>query len=177
MNQNSSRGFSRGLIFLVAGLWLKLSAEHRLMYQHTWLGVPIIQLPDDIVAMQELIWRLRPDFVVECGFAHGGSAVLYASILELLGKGTVIGVDVEVRTYNRVAIESHPLAHRIQIVEASSVAETTVTRLQRMVAGARTAVRRVVIGPGRPRSRPGRRPCRPRPRRGARGARAQCRCP
>ena len=91
------------------------------MYQHSWLGIPIIQLPGDIVAMQELIWRLRPDFIVECGFAHGGSAVLYASILELLGKGTVIGVDVEVRAYNRVAIEGHPLAHRIQIVEASSV--------------------------------------------------------
>ena len=121
---------------LVAGLWLKLSAENRLMYQHTWLGVPIIQLPGDIVAMQELIWRLRPDFIVECGFAHGGAAILYASILELLGKGTVIGVDVEVRAYNRVAIEGHPLAHRIRIVESSSTDEAAAERLRRAVAGA-----------------------------------------
>jgi cephalosporin hydroxylase len=121
---------------LVAGLWLKLSAENRLMYQHSWLGIPIIQLPGDIVAMQELIWRLRPDFIVECGFAHGGSAVLYASILELLGKGTVIGVDVEVRAYNRVAIEGHPLAHRIQIVEASSVEGSTGERVAQLVSGA-----------------------------------------
>ncbi len=121
---------------LVAGLWLKLSAEHRLMYQHTWLGVPIIQLPGDIVAMQELIWRQRPDFIIECGVAHGGAAVMYASILELLGKGAVIGVDVEVRRYNRVAIESHPLAHRIRILESSSVDEATVERLRAVVSSA-----------------------------------------
>ena len=132
--------YSRQGLELVAGLWLKLSAEHRLMYQHSWLGIPIIQLPGDIVAMQELIWRLRPDFIVECGFAHGGSAVLYASILELLGKGTVIGVDVEVRTYNRVAIEGHPLAHRIRIVEASSVDGSTPERVARMVSGAGTVM-------------------------------------
>jgi cephalosporin hydroxylase len=132
--------YSRRGLELVAGLWLKLSAENRLMYQHSWLGIPIIQLPGDIVAMQELIWRLRPDFIVECGFAHGGSAVLYASILELTGKGTVIGVDVEVRTYNRVAIESHPLAHRIRIVEASSAEAETAARLARMVAGAGTVL-------------------------------------
>jgi cephalosporin hydroxylase len=132
--------YSRQGLELVAGLWLKLSAENRLMYQHSWLGIPIIQLPGDIVAMQELIWRLRPDLIVECGFAHGGSAVLYASILELLGKGTVIGVDVEVRHYNRVAIEGHPLAHRIRMVEASSVDPATATRLERMVSGAGTVM-------------------------------------
>jgi cephalosporin hydroxylase len=128
--------YSQRGLELVAGLWLKLSAENRLMYRHSWLGIPIIQLPGDIVAMQELIWRLRPDAIVECGFAHGGSAVLYASILELIGKGSVIGVDVEVRAYNRVAIEGHPLAHRIQIVEASSVAEETRARVERAVGGA-----------------------------------------
>jgi len=132
--------YSRQGLELVAGLWLKLSAEHRLMYQHSWLGIPIIQLPGDIVAMQELLWRLRPDVVVECGFAHGGSAILYASILELIGKGIVIGVDVEVRTYNRVAIESHPLARRIQIVESSSVDQATGEQLRRAVAGAATVL-------------------------------------
>ena len=125
---------------LVASLWLKLSAENRLMYQHSWLGIPIIQLPGDIVSMQELLWRLRPDVIVECGFAHGGAAILYASILELLGKGTVIGVDVEVRTYNRVAIENHPLSHRIQILESSSVEQATCERLRRAVTGAGTVL-------------------------------------
>ena len=132
--------YSRQGLELVASLWLKLSAENRLMYQHSWLGIPIIQLPGDIVAMQELLWRLRPDIVVECGFAHGGAAILYASILELLGKGTVIGVDVEVRAYNRVAIENHPLAHRIQILESSSVDRATPERLGRAVEGAGTVL-------------------------------------
>ncbi|MDH4173810.1 MAG: cephalosporin hydroxylase family protein [Betaproteobacteria bacterium] len=128
--------YSRQGLETVAALWLKLSAAHRLMYEHTWLGVPVIQLPGDIVAMQELIWRTRPDFIVECGFAHGGSAVLYASILELLGKGQVIGVDVEVRSYNRAAILAHPLAHRIRIVEASSIEQRTREAIGRAVSGA-----------------------------------------
>lgn len=132
--------YSQRGLELVAGLWLKLSAENRLMYQHSWLGIPIIQLPGDIVAMQELIWRMRPDAIVECGFAHGGSAILYASILELIGKGTVIGVDVEVRTYNRVAIEGHPLAHRIEIIESSSVAPSTLERVERSIGGAGTVM-------------------------------------
>lgn len=132
--------YSQRGLEMVAGLWLKLSAENRLMYQHSWLGIPIIQLPGDIVAMQELVWRIRPDFIVECGFAHGGSAVLYASILELIGKGAVIGVDVEVRAYNRVAIEGHPLADRIRIVESSSVDPATARRVGEMVSGAATVL-------------------------------------
>jgi len=94
---------------LMAELWLKTACQHRLMYEPTWLGIPIIQFPNDIVAMQELIWKVRPDVIVETGVAHGGSAILYASILELIGKGKVIGIDIEIRKYNRVAINSHPL--------------------------------------------------------------------
>ncbi len=125
---------------LVAGLWLEVSAQFRLMYDLTWLGIPIIQLPGDIVMMQELIWRLRPDVIVECGFAHGGSAILYASILELTGKGIVLGVDVEVRQYNRLAVESHPLAHRIRIIEGSSIDPATAERVRAACAGARTVL-------------------------------------
>ena len=132
--------YSRQGMELVAALWLKLSAANRLMYEHTWLGVPVIQLPGDIVAMQELIWRLRPDVIVECGFAHGGSAILYASILELLGKGSVIGIDVEVRAYNRVAVRAHPLAHRIHMIEASSIEASTRERVARAAAGAGTVM-------------------------------------
>lgn len=125
---------------LVAGLWLQLSAQYRLMYDLTWMGIPVIQLPGDIVMMQELIWRIRPDVIVECGLAHGGSAILYASILELTGKGIVLGVDVEVRQYNRLAIESHPLAHRIRIIEGSSIDPSTVARVHAACAGARTVL-------------------------------------
>ena len=111
---------------LVAELWTKVSVEHRVMYEPTWLGIPIIQYPNDIVMMQELIWKVGPDVIVETGVAHGGSAILYASILELLGKGTVIGIDIEIRKYNRLAINSHPLSKRIHLIEGNSVDEDVV---------------------------------------------------
>ena len=129
--------YSRRGLETVAGLWLKLSAEYKLMYGLTWLGVPIIQLPGDIVMMQELIWKLRPDFIVECGFAHGGSAIFYASILELIGKGEVIGIDVEVRSYNRAAVRSHPLSKRVHILEGSSVDRPVADRVESIVRGSR----------------------------------------
>jgi cephalosporin hydroxylase len=127
--------YSREGLELIGSLWLKLSAEFRLMYEHTWLGVPIIQLPCDVMLMQELIWRLRPDVIVECGIAHGGSAIFYASLLELMGKGKVLAVDVEVRKHNRIAMENHPLAHRIEILEGSSTAEGTVKQVARRLNG------------------------------------------
>jgi cephalosporin hydroxylase len=120
---------------MVAGLWVKLAAAYRLMYEPTWLGVPIIQLPTDIVFLQELIWRLRPDAIVECGFAHGGSAIFYASLCELAGKGRVIGVDVEIRAHNRAAVEAHPLSHRIEMIEGSSTARGTVAEVERRLTG------------------------------------------
>ena len=112
--------YSEEGLALVSSLWLKLSAEHKIMYEPTWLGRPIIQLPHDIVQMQELVWAVKPDFIVETGVAHGGSLILSASILEQLGGGTVLGIDVEIRPHNRAAIEEHSLAHRIQLIEGSS---------------------------------------------------------
>ena len=104
---------SEGLEMLT-NLWVKAAAEHRVMYEPTWLGRNIIQFPSDVVAIQELLWKVRPDVVVETGVAHGGSLVLSASILELIGKGKVIGVDIEIRPHNRAAIEAHPLNKRIE---------------------------------------------------------------
>lgn len=116
---------------LVSNLWTKLAAQHRLMYELSWLGRPIIQLPTDIVVMQELIWRLRPDVIVETGVAHGGSLILSASILELLGgDGFVVGVDIDIRAHNRAAIEAHPLARRIRLIEGSSTAPETVAAVR-----------------------------------------------
>jgi cephalosporin hydroxylase len=125
---------------LVHALRLKQAAEFRLMYEPRWLGMQIIQLPEDIVAMQELLWRLRPDVVVECGVAHGGSLVLHASILELIGRGVVIGVDVEIRPHNRAAIAAHPLAHRIQLIEGSSTDSSVAEEVGRRCAPAECVV-------------------------------------
>jgi cephalosporin hydroxylase len=104
-------------------LWTRSNWHNRLSYEVAWLGIPIIQLPEDMVAMQELIWKVRPDVIVESGVAHGGALMLYASILELLGRGKVVGVDIEIRKYNRLAIEAHPLSHRIQLIESDSLSD------------------------------------------------------
>jgi cephalosporin hydroxylase len=118
-------------VALLNTLRLKQAAEFKVMYEPNWLGIKIIQLPEDIVAMQELLWRLQPDVVVECGVAHGGSLILHASILELADKGTVIGVDVEIRPHNRAAIEAHPLAHRIKLIEGNSIDPATTAEVMR----------------------------------------------
>jgi cephalosporin hydroxylase len=101
-------------------------------YQWTWLGLPIIQLPSDIVAMQEIIWETRPQLVIETGIARGGSMALYASILELLGEGTVVGVDIDIRVHNRSALENHPLFGRIELIEGSSVDPVVVNKVAEM---------------------------------------------
>ena len=118
---------------IVADLFTRSGWQNKLSYEVTWLGIPIIQLPEDIVMVQELIWKVRPEVVIETGVAHGGGLVLYASVLELLGRGRVVGVDVEIRKYNRLAIESHPLAHRIHLVEGSSVEPETVDQVRSLV--------------------------------------------
>ncbi|MBN2141060.1 MAG: class I SAM-dependent methyltransferase [Desulfovibrionaceae bacterium] len=125
--------FSRQGLELVAGLWVKLYAQYRFTHDITWMGVPIIQFPEDIMMMQELIWKVRPDVIVECGFAHGGSALFYASFLELMGKGRVIGVDVEIRHYNRIAVQNHPMSQRVTMIEGSSVDPETVARVRSLI--------------------------------------------
>jgi cephalosporin hydroxylase len=111
---------------VLSQLWTRSNWQNKLSYEVTWLGIPIIQLPEDMVVMQELIWKVRPDVIVESGVAHGGALILYASILELLGRGRVIGMDIEIRKYNRLAIEAHPLSHRIELIEGDSLADDTV---------------------------------------------------
>lgn len=106
---------------VVANLFTRSSWQRKLSYEITWLGIPIIQLPEDILIVQELVWRIRPDVIVESGVAHGGALVLYASLFDLLGRGRVIGVDIEIRKYNRLAIQSHPTSSRITLIEGSSI--------------------------------------------------------
>jgi cephalosporin hydroxylase len=110
--------------------WLEAATRYEYSYHFTWLGRPIIQFPQDIVATQEIIWRVRPDLIVETGIARGGSLIFSASMLELLGgDGLVVGVDVDIREHNRVEIERHPLSKRIRMVEGSSVDESVVRRV------------------------------------------------
>jgi cephalosporin hydroxylase len=121
--------------------WIRVGWSQRYSYQFTWLGRPVIQLPEDLVRTQEVIWRTKPDVIVETGVAHGGSLIFYASLLELLGRGQVIGVDIEIRPGNRAAIEAHPFARRIALVEGSSIDAGTVSRVREMIpAGSRVMV-------------------------------------
>jgi len=102
--------------------WIVDSARHEYSYHFSWLGRPIIQYPQDIVALQEIIWAVKPEIIVETGIAHGGSLILSASMLELIGgAGRVVGVDIEIRPHNRSAIEAHPMAKRITLIEGSSI--------------------------------------------------------
>lgn len=135
-NGRTTDPYSADGLRTMAELWTKVACEHRMMYQPTWLGIPVIQYAEDIVMMQELIWRLRPDVIVETGVAHGGSAVLYASVLELIGHGKVVAVDVEIRPHNRQAITAHPMARRIELIEGSSTAPETLAKVKAAVGDA-----------------------------------------
>ncbi len=106
------------------------SVEYRFSYNFTWLGRPIIQYPDDLMALQEIIWSVQPDLIVETGIAHGGSLVFSASLLKLLGGDRrVVGIDIDIREHNRRAIESHPLASLIEMIEGSSVDENVIRQV------------------------------------------------
>lgn len=131
--------------------FLKEGARAQYPYNFTWLGRPIIQFPQDIQAMQELIWSVKPDLIIETGIAHGGSLIFSASLLALLElceashNGTVldpsqpqrkvIGIDIDIRPHNRSAIEAHPLANRITLLEGSSIAPDIVSQVQKLAAG------------------------------------------
>jgi cephalosporin hydroxylase len=99
-------------------------------YLWTWMGIPIIQLPADIMATQEVIWATKPDVIIETGVARGGSMVFMASLLELLGKGKVIGVDIDIRAHNRDSIERNPLAKRISLIEGPSTSSSVVAKVR-----------------------------------------------
>jgi len=107
---------------VISDLWVKVGWNQRYSYTFSWLGRPIIQLPEDMVRTQEVIHRIRPDVIVETGVAHGGSLVFYASLFAAMGRpdGRVIGVDIRIRPSNRAAIEAHPLFRHIELVEGSS---------------------------------------------------------
>ena len=134
-----------------AGAFLLSSIAAKYSYNFTWLSRPVIQYPQDIVAMQELVWRARPDLIIETGIAHGGSLIMSASMLALLdlcdaaesgqaldpraARRRVLGIDIEIRPHNRAAIEKHPMAHRVDMIEGSSIAAETIARVHEFARG------------------------------------------
>lgn len=135
----------------LTNIWVRESIRHEYAQNFTWLGRPIIQVPQDVYAIQELIWSCRPDLVIETGIAHGGSLIMSASMLAMLdycdavAAGTVldpkasrrkvVGVDIDIRAHNRAGIESHPLAHKIATIQGSSIAPEVFERVKAHAAG------------------------------------------
>ena len=116
-------------------IWVREISRHKYAHNFSWMGRPIIQMPQDMIAMQEILWNAKPDLIVETGIAHGGSLIYYASILELIGAGHVVGIDIDIRGHNRDAIVAHPMAKRITLVEGSSTAKSTVDRVNELAKG------------------------------------------
>lgn len=128
--------------------WIRDSAKRNYSYNFSWMARPIIQYPQDMVAMQELIWQIKPDLIIETGIAHGGSIILSASMLALLdmteaiesgatinpkkSKRKVLGIDIDIRTHNRTAIEGHPMASRIQMIQGSSIAPEIIEQVKQV---------------------------------------------
>ncbi|MEN6348200.1 MAG: cephalosporin hydroxylase family protein [Syntrophomonas sp.] len=112
--------------------WMASSAKYKYTYHFAWMGRPVIQYPQDLLALQEIIWKIRPDIIIETGIAHGGSLVFYASMLELINKGQVIGIDLEIRKHNRLEIEMHSMFKRITMLEGSSTDSEIVQEIKRL---------------------------------------------
>lgn len=114
-------------------IWLKVGWNQKYTYTFSWMGRPIIQLPEDMVRLQETIYQIKPDVIIETGVAHGGSLIFYASLCKAMEKGRVIGIDIEIRPHNRKAIEAHELFPFITLVEGSSIDRTLVDRVKSLV--------------------------------------------
>lgn len=113
--------------------WVRVGWDQKYPYTFSWMGRPVIQLPEDMLRIQEVIYRLRPDVILETGVAHGGSLVFYSSLCKAMEKGRVIGVDLEIRKHNRAAIEAHELSSYISLVEGDSVAPSTLDQVRKLI--------------------------------------------
>jgi cephalosporin hydroxylase len=126
--------------------WIRETLKHKYAYHFSWMGRPIIQYPQDILAVQEIIWSVKPDLIIETGIAHGGSLIFSASMLELNAisggpqDAQVLGIDIDIRAHNRAAIEAHPMARRIVMIEGSSVAPEVVSEVTARTAGKRSVL-------------------------------------
>ena len=113
--------------------FIENSIKSKYSYNFSWMGRPIIAYPQDMIAMQELIWEIKPDLIIEAGVAHGGSIIYYASLLELIGlDGLVLGIDIDIRKHNRDLIEAHPMMKRIQLIEGSSTSDNVFQQVKKI---------------------------------------------
>lgn len=142
VNENiNSAGNDEEMKKLSLDWMMKAGGEHQYSYNFSWLGRPIIQYPQDIVALQEIIWSIQPDLIIETGIAHGGSLIFSASMLELNAvcggpkEAKVIGVDIDIRSHNRREIEDHPLFRRIAMIEGSSIDEEVINKVKEETIG------------------------------------------
>ena len=125
--------YSKAAFELMSRQWLKVGWNQKYPYTFSWLGRPIIQIPEDIIRVQEVIYQVKPDVIVETGIAHGGSLIFYASLCKAMDRGRVIGVDIEIRPHNRRAIEAHELFPLISLIEGSSVAPEVVAQVRAQI--------------------------------------------
>ena len=118
---------------LLSQQWVNLGWNQKYPYTFSWMGRPVIQLPEDMIRIQEVIYKVKPDVIVETGVAHGGSLIYYASLFQAMGKGRVIGIDIEIRPHNRKAIEEHELFSYLTLIEGSSVADDVVAQVKSLI--------------------------------------------
>lgn len=115
---------------ILSDLWIRAGWDTKYVYSFTWLGRPIIQLPEDMFRLQEVIYKIKPDVIIETGIAHGGGLIFYASLCKAMGKGKIIGVDIEIRPHNRKAIETHELFEFMTLFEGSSISKEILERVE-----------------------------------------------
>src|SRR5687768_17457363 len=125
---------------IVSQAWLRCGWDTKYVYTFTWLGRPIIQLPEDMFRLQELIYTVKPDVIIETGVAHGGGLIFYAGLCKILEKGRVIGVDIEIRPHNRAAIEAHPLYPLITLIEGSSTEPAVIGQVKAQLKPGETVI-------------------------------------
>lgn len=125
--------YSKEAFELISQQWLKIGWNQKYSYTFSWMGRPIIQLPEDMVRIHEVIYNIKPDVIIETGVAHGGSLIFYASLCKAIEKGRVIGIDIEIRPHNRKAIESHELFPYITLIEGSSIDNATVNHVKSLI--------------------------------------------
>jgi cephalosporin hydroxylase len=118
--------YSTEAFALISRQWIRVGWDQKYPHQFSWLGRPVIQLPEDLIRLQEIVYAVKPDVIIEAGVAHGGSLIFYASLCKAMDRGRVIGIDIEIRPHNRQAIEAHELFSLITLIEASSTDPATV---------------------------------------------------
>ncbi len=127
-SMSSSEGFK-----VVSDAWVRCGWDAKYVYSFSWMGRPIIQLPDDMIRVQEVLYAIKPDVIVETGIAHGGSLIFYASLCKAMGRGRVVGIDIEIRAHNRAAIEAHEMMPLITLVEGGSTDASTVEAVKALI--------------------------------------------